>query len=93
MQGGAELRRRAEKVADAFGERLQELPLAMPQMCCSLHLLGLDGGSAQSPSDSADGNGSQNHTGMRDRLTAGWPTIWSFLHGGIPPLCGNENDD
>ena len=40
-QAGRELRRRAEKAVSAFGERLEEVPLAMPQMCCCLHLLEL----------------------------------------------------
>ena len=32
-------RERAEQTAAGFGSRLQELPLAMPQMCAALHQL------------------------------------------------------
>ena len=31
-------RERGEKTTGAFADRLKELPLAMPQMCCSLYL-------------------------------------------------------
>lgn len=34
-----QLRERAARAAGAFRERLSEMALAMPQMCCSLHLL------------------------------------------------------
>lgn len=33
------LRARASAAAAAFRERLSEMSLAMPQMCCALHLL------------------------------------------------------
>jgi uncharacterized protein YyaL (SSP411 family) len=35
------LRARAQKCAAAFEERLREVPVALPQMCCSLYLLSL----------------------------------------------------
>lgn len=38
-EAGEKLREKAQQCASAFSERLQEIPLAMPQMCCSLHLL------------------------------------------------------
>jgi hypothetical protein len=39
---GEALRERASQAAAAFQARLQEAPLAVPQMCCSLTLLAGD---------------------------------------------------